>query len=103
MKKFFTAAVLTVSAFSLFGNPYAGYLYPAGVKAGSTVRVLIGGQNFNNISGGVITGKGVRVKRVVSVPLSRCRMVRSARGYTSGWKVSKRAIWKNPNTLIWKK
>ena len=45
MKKFFTAAVLTVSAFTLFANPYAGYLYPAGVKAGSTVRVLIGGQN----------------------------------------------------------
>ena len=68
MKKFFTAAVLTVSAFTLFANPYAGYLYPAGVKAGSTVRVLVGGQNFNNISGGVITGKGVRVKKVTPVP-----------------------------------
>lgn len=68
MKKFFTAAVLTVSAFTLFANPYAGYLYPAGVKAGSTVRVLIGGQNFNNISGGIITGKGVKVKKVTPVP-----------------------------------
>ena len=73
MKKFLIAACLTVSAVSLFAIPYAGYLYPAGVKAGSTVRVLIGGQNIGGqniggISGGIITGKGVRVKRVVSVP-----------------------------------
>ena len=68
MKKFLFAAVLTVLAFTLFADPYAGYLYPAGVKAGSTVRVLVGGQNFNGIIGGTVTGKGVRVKRVVPVP-----------------------------------
>ena len=68
MKKLLSAAVWVVSTFSLFANPYAGYLYPAGVKAGSTVRVLIGGQNFNGITGGTVTGKGVRIKRVVPVP-----------------------------------
>ena len=68
MKKILFAAVMTVSSFTLFANPYAGYLYPAGVKAGSMTRVLVGGQNFNGIIGGTVTGKGVRVKRVVSVP-----------------------------------
>ena len=68
MKKFFTAAVFTVLTSALFATPYAGYLYPAGAKAGSTVRVLIGGQNFNGIAGGIVTGSGVRVKRVVTVP-----------------------------------
>jgi ABC-type microcin C transport system permease subunit YejB len=56
-----------VLALPVMAIPYAGYLYPAGVKAGSTVRVLIGGQNLGGITGGIISGKGVRVVRAVVV------------------------------------
>ena len=68
MKKYFLTAIAFCLAFPVLAIPYAGYLYPAGVKAGTTVRVLIGGQNLNGIVGGVISGKGVRVKRAVVVP-----------------------------------
>ena len=68
MKKFLLTLFAAFSAASVFAIPYAGYLYPAGVKAGSTVRVLIGGQNLSGVLGGVVSGKGVRIKRVVSVP-----------------------------------
>lgn len=68
MKKFSFFCLLLMLAFPALANPYAGYLYPAGVKAGSTVRVLIGGQNLGGITGGIISGKGVRVKRAVVIP-----------------------------------
>ena len=68
MKKYFLTIAVATLAFSALAIPYAGYLYPAGVKAGTTVRVLIGGQNLGGIVGGVVSGKGVRVKRVVPVP-----------------------------------
>ena len=54
---------------SLFAaDPYAGYLYPSGIKAGTTVRVLVGGQQLNGIVGATISGQGVRVVRAVNVP-----------------------------------
>ena len=68
MKKYFLTIVASTLAFSALAIPYAGYLYPAGVKAGTTVRVLIGGQNLGGAVGGVVSGKGVRVKRVVVIP-----------------------------------
>ena len=36
--------------------PYAGYLYPAGMQAGTVTRVLVGGQQFNGLVGAVISG-----------------------------------------------
>ena len=68
MKKILLTLLAAFSGVSVFAIPYAGYLYPAGVKAGSTVRVLIGGQNLNGVLGGIVSGKGVRVKRVVTIP-----------------------------------
>ncbi len=68
MKKYLLTAAVASLAFSALATPYAGYLYPAGVKAGTTVRVLVGGQNLSGTVGGVVSGKGVRVKRAVVVP-----------------------------------
>ena len=68
MKKFSLFCMAVILALPVMAIPYAGYLYPAGVKAGSTVRVLIGGQNLGGITGGIISGKGVRVVRTVVVP-----------------------------------
>ena len=39
------AAALALAASG--ADPYAGYIYPAGIQAGTTNRILIGGQNLN--------------------------------------------------------
>ena len=52
----------------LAAAPYAGYLYPAGMRAGTVTRVLVGGQQLNGVIGAVIDGRGVRVVKAVNVP-----------------------------------
>ena len=68
MKKFFIGVIVSALVLPVFAAPYIGYLYPAGIKAGTTVRVLIGGQNLYGIRGGIVSGTGVRIKRAVAVP-----------------------------------
>ena len=69
MKKlFFSFIVCCVASCHVMADPYVGYLYPAGIKAGTTVRVLVGGQALHGITGCTVSGKGVRVKKVVVVP-----------------------------------
>ncbi|MEI7833593.1 MAG: hypothetical protein WCJ56_10400, partial [bacterium] len=41
-------------------EPYIGYVYPAGARQGTTVRVLIGGQRIGNVNEILVSGKGVR-------------------------------------------
>ncbi|MGN0846421.1 MAG: hypothetical protein ACI4RA_03440 [Kiritimatiellia bacterium] len=48
-------------------DPYVGYIYPAGVQAGTTNRLIVGGQFFGNIKG-AIAGEGVHVLDVEFVP-----------------------------------
>lgn len=67
MKKICTFLLLA-AALRAFAEPYAGYLYPAGIQAGTTVRVLVGGQQLNGITGAIISGEGVRVVKAVTVP-----------------------------------
>ena len=68
MKKYIFMVAAVAVALPVLAAPYAGYLYPTGVKAGSTVRVLVGGQTLRGIRGGIISGKGVRIKKVMAVP-----------------------------------
>jgi len=53
---------------SAVGAPYAGYLYPAGMRAGTRVRVLVGGQQLYGVVGAVVSGRGVRVVKAINVP-----------------------------------
>lgn len=48
-------------------DPYVGYIYPAGVQAGTTNRLIVGGQFFWNLKG-VEAGPGVRVLGFALVP-----------------------------------
>lgn len=57
------AAVLRLCA----ADPYVGYVYPAGMQAGTTNRLVVGGQFFWNILGGD-AGEGVRVLGIEPVP-----------------------------------
>lgn len=53
------------------GEPHAGYVFPAGGKTGTTVRVWIGGQNLRQVEDITISGGGVRAKIVHWIPPAR--------------------------------
>jgi hypothetical protein len=40
--------------------PHAGYVYPAGGRQGTTVRVRVGGQFLDGVNGVLVSGRGVR-------------------------------------------
>ena len=43
-------------------EPHMGYVFPAGAKSGSTVEVLVGGQNLRGASQVVVSGTGVSAR-----------------------------------------
>ena len=49
-------------------DPYVGFTYPAGIQAGTTVRVLVGGQGFREEVRGWVSGDGVKVVDIERVP-----------------------------------
>ena len=61
--------------------PYAGYVYPAGGKAGTTFEVSIGGQRLSRVQSARITGAGVELKflEYIEPPLRTFRKARNAR------------------------
>jgi len=63
---------MILAAFLLFAAaptaPYIGYVRPAAVSAGSTNRIVVGGQYFNNVSNAWVSGGGVSVLAVEAVP-----------------------------------
>jgi len=58
------SAVVTAA----LADPFAGYLYPAGMQTGTTVRVVVGGQGLGGVSRGWVSGSGVRIVGVERVP-----------------------------------
>lgn len=60
------ASVLTLNA----ADPYVGYLYPSGIRAGTTNRLVVGGQILGGNLQGVVSGTGVRVTNIEHVPIS---------------------------------
>ncbi len=52
-------------------TPEIGYLYPAGGKAGTTVRVLAGGQALRNAKRAWCSGKGVKVEIIKNYRMPR--------------------------------
>ena len=53
------------------GMPHAGYVYPAGARVGTTVRVMIGGQYLRQIEGIQVSGTGVEATVLYWVPPPR--------------------------------
>jgi len=49
-------------------DPYVGYIYPAEIQAGTTNRLVIGGQNLNRIAGAHFSHAGLRVLNIEYVP-----------------------------------
>ena len=57
-------AGMTVSA----ADPYAGYIYPAGIQVGTTNRYIVGGQNMWRLRGMHFSRNGLRVLDIKHVP-----------------------------------
>ena len=56
------AAAPQAAAQAVRREPHVGYLYPAGGRQGTTVRVLVGGQFLRGLDRVVVSGEGVSAK-----------------------------------------
>ena len=67
-----TLKLLAVAALAALtchaADPYVGYIYPAGVQAGTTVRLVVGGQALQGVKSVWISGEGVHVRKIEPVP-----------------------------------
>ena len=61
-----SAAFLALAA--LGADPYAGYIYPAGIQAGTTNRFLVGGQALWNVKRVYFDNPALKVLKVEVVP-----------------------------------
>ena len=61
-------SILVFGAIGAWAAPQAAYYYPCGVQAGTTNRIVVGGQGLWGLSGGWVSGEGVEVVSVVKVP-----------------------------------
>lgn len=69
MKKYFTALTISLVCCQLSAAPaFLGYLYPAGGKRGTTVRIVAGGQGFNGNISIISSNPGVKLKAAKRVP-----------------------------------
>ena len=62
------AMVASFLAVSASAAPQAAYYYPCGVQAGTTNRIVVGGQGLWGLRGGWVSGEGVEVVSLVKVP-----------------------------------
>ena len=49
-------------------DPYVGYIYPSSMQAGTTNRLVIGGQALNGVQNFHFTKRGIRVLKIDRVP-----------------------------------
>ena len=69
MKRIFSFVIaLSVAELLFAADPYAGYIYPAGIQAGTTNRFIIGGQNLWNVKDIAFSNPGLHVLNIESVP-----------------------------------
>ena len=69
MKQPFAVTILlVVSSTVLAADPYAGYIYPAGIQTGTTNRFIVGGQNMNRIQDVHFGMPGLHVLKIEKVP-----------------------------------
>ena len=68
MRKIAIVLVLAALCGAAFADPYLGYCSPAGMQAGSTVRIVIGGQGLDGVRGAVVSGDDVEVIGIEKVP-----------------------------------
>ena len=60
--------LLAGTPFVCSADPYVGYIYPAGIQAGTTNRLIIGGQALNGAQNFHFTKRGLHVLKIERVP-----------------------------------
>lgn len=65
--------------------PKPGYYHPSSVQAGTTTRVVMGGDAVWGVRGAWITGEGVKVTRIVPVPGFPRAAGRTERSFVRNW------------------
>ena len=60
--------LLAGASFVCSADPYVGYIYPAGIQAGTTNRLIIGGQALNGAQNFHFTKSGLRILKIDRVP-----------------------------------
>ena len=80
--------VLTGTMLLPAADPYAGYIYPAGIQAGTTNRFIVGGQNLWGVRDVAFSQPGLHVLKIERVPgfapPSQFTGVSRKASYTSG-------------------
>ena len=68
-RRAFLFALSALAAFALSAaDPYVGYIYPAGIQAGTTNRFVVGGQNLWGVKNIAFSEAGLHVLNVERVP-----------------------------------
>ena len=68
MKKAVFILLAAVAAWAQGADPYVGYIYPCGIQAGTTNRLIVGGQFLWSTRTGAVSGGGVKILDVELVP-----------------------------------
>ena len=68
MKKVIVILLLATAAWARGADPYVGYIYPCGIQAGATNRLIVGGQGLGGVKDAVVSGEGVEVLSIEMVP-----------------------------------
>ena len=68
MKKAILIFLAAAAAWAQGADPYVGYIYPCGIQAGTTNRLIVGGQFLWSTRTGAVSGGGVKILDVELVP-----------------------------------
>ena len=68
VKKVILILLAVAAAWAYGDDPYVGYIYPCGIQAGMTNRLVVGGQGLGGVRDVVVSGEGVTVLSIEAVP-----------------------------------
>ena len=68
MRKGVTITLIFLVGITASAAPTVGYCYPAGVETGRRMRIVVGGQRLDGVTGGYVSGEGVEITAVERVP-----------------------------------
>ncbi|MBO7687416.1 MAG: hypothetical protein J6V72_13575, partial [Kiritimatiellae bacterium] len=61
MKKAIFILLAAAATWAQGADPYVGYIYPCGIQAGTTNRLVVGGQCLWSTRPGTVSGGGVKI------------------------------------------
>ena len=70
MKKVLLILLSVAAVWAQGADPYVGFIYPCGIQAGTTNRLIVGGQGFGKggVRNAIVSGEGVKVLSIEAVP-----------------------------------